>query len=243
VIIRADSEFRGEFLADNHQTRQGITVLTATGNHCNIGGGYGDDGLGNLHLDASTRFLQKSGLEIGEVDPSRKLKEQQLYKVHDESGKRDRTQVEALLNQPERGKWSVTDTYKPEALTQASRRLEKTVQPAQVIETPQGEQLKFQLYNGKPILREHIEKARAFMEDAAEKVVLKYSELSGVLEWRMEAQKETAFLSDAGQQLVMQRIDERMVESILAGNLLSPPQIIAAETNAPEMQHTAPRFS
>jgi hypothetical protein len=243
VIIRADSEFRGEFLADNHQTRQGITVLTATGNHCNIGGGYGDDGLGNLHLDAATRFLQKSGLEISEVDPSRKLKEHQVYKVHDESGKRDRTQVEALLNQPERGKWSVTDTYKPEALTQASRRLEKTVQPAQVIETPQGEQLKFQLYNGKPILREHIEKARAFMEDAAEKVVLKYSQLSGVLEWRMEAQKETAFLSDAGQQLVMQRIDERMVESILAGNFLPPPQVTAAHTNAPEMQHAAPRLS
>jgi hypothetical protein len=59
----------------------------------------------------------------------------------------------------------------------------------------------------------------------------------------MEAQKETAFLSDAGQQLVMQRIDERMVESILAGNFLPPPQVTAAHTNAPEMQHAAPRLS
>jgi hypothetical protein len=243
VVIRADSEFRGEFLADNHQTQCGVTALLATGNHCNIGGGYGDDGLGNLHLDAATRFLQKSGLEISEVDPSRRVKQHQVYKVYDESERRDRNQIEALINQPEGGKWSVTHTYAPDALTQAPRRLENAVQPAQVIETPEGEQLKFQLYNGKPILREHIEKARAFMEDAAEKVVLKYPELSGVLDWRIEAQKETAFLSDAGQQLVMQRIDEHMVESILAGNFLPPPQVTAAHTNAPEMQHAAPRLA
>lgn len=243
VVIRADSEFRGEFLADNHQTRHGVIVLPATGNHCNIGGGYGDDGLGNLHLDAATRFFQKSGLEIGEVDLTRKVKEHEVYKVYDESGRRDRNQVETLLNQPEGGKWSVTHTYKPDALTQAPRRLEKAVQPAQVIETPQGEQLKFQLYNGKPILRENVEKARAFMEDAAEKVILKYPELSGALDWRIEAQKETAFLSDVGQQMVMQHIDERMVESILAGKFLPPPQIATAHTNAPEMQHAAPRLA
>lgn len=243
VVIRADSEFRGEFLADNHQTRQGLTVLSATGNHCNIGGGYGDDGLGNLHLDAATRFFQKSGLEIGEVDPSRKIKEQQVYTVYDESGRRNRTPVEALLNQPEGGKWSVTHTYEPEALTQTPRRLENAVQPTQVIETPHGEQLKFQLYNGKPILREHIEKARAYIEESPAKAVLNYPELSGVLDWRIAAQKETAFLSQASQELVMQRIDERMVENILAGNFLPPPQIATVHTNAPEMQHAAPKFA
>jgi hypothetical protein len=117
------------------------------------------------------------------------------------------------------------------------------VHPAQVIETPQGNQLKFQLYNGKPILREHIEKARTYIEESPAKAVLNYPELYGALDWRMAAEKETAFLSDAGQQLVMQRIDERMVENILAGKLLPPPQIATVHTNAPEMQHATPGFA
>lgn len=243
VIIRADSEFRGEFMADNHKTLHGLTVLPATGNHCNIGGGYGDDGLGNLHLDTATRFFQKSGLEIGEIDPSRRITEHQVYKVYDESDRRQKTPIEALLNQPEGGKWSVTHTYDTETLTQAPRRLENTVQPPQVIPTPEGEQVKFKLYNGKLILRENIDKARAYLEESPTLAALKYPELSGALDWRMVAEKETAFLSHASQQLVMQHIDERMVENILAGKFLPPPQITAEHANALEMQYAAPKLA
>lgn len=183
VIPRAESEYRGAFYAVNHENRSGLTVQDVTGNHCNIGGGYGDDGLGNLYLQAATEFFQKSGLEMAEVDPSRRVNANQVFKVYDESDQ-VRDDPLAFLGQRKSGKWSTTDFYQQDALEQPIRHLNKVAIPPKNLETEQGEMLEFKLYNGKTILRENYDKARAYLEKQPEAAVEQYPELLGAVSWR-----------------------------------------------------------
>jgi hypothetical protein len=231
VILRAESEYRGAFYAVNHENRPGLTVIEVTGNHGNIGGGYGDDGLGNLYLQAATEFFQKSGLDIAEVDPSRRINANQVYKVYDES---DQVRDDPLpfLGQRNSGKWSTTDFYQQDALEQPVRRLDKTAIPPKNLETEQGERLEFKLYDGKTILRENYDKARAYLEKQPEVAVEQYPELLGAISWRMKVLDETAYMTAQTQQNTMRHFDRQMISKISAGEFPAPPEIKAYPTLA-----------
>jgi hypothetical protein len=83
VAIKALNEYRRFFKAVNYSKQKaGVTTIGMYGNHCDIGGGY-DNGLGALSLEAATKFLQKSGLPISDVPPSRKCDPTQIV-VHSE---------------------------------------------------------------------------------------------------------------------------------------------------------------
>ena len=224
VIPIAESEYRGAFYAVNHENRPGLTVIDVTGNHCNNGGGYGDDGLGNLYLQAATKFFQKSGLDIAEVDPSRRVHANQVYKVYDESDQ-VRDDPLAFLGQRKSGKWSTTDFYQQEALEQPVRHLDKAAIPPKNLETEQGKQLEFKLYNGKTILRENYDKARAYLEKQPEVAVERYPELLGAVSWRMKMLDETAYMAPQTQQNTMKHFDMQMINKISAGEFPAPPEI------------------
>ncbi|PKO46352.1 MAG: hypothetical protein CVU29_05965 [Betaproteobacteria bacterium HGW-Betaproteobacteria-22] len=226
MILLAESEYRGAFYAVNHENRPGLTVQNVTGNHCNIGGGYGDDGLGNLYLAAATKFFQKSGLDIAEVDPSRRVNANQIYKVYDESDQ-VRDDPLAFLGQRKSGKWSTTDFYQQDTLEQPVRHLDKVVIPPKAVETEQGEKLEFKLYNGKTILRENYDKARAYLEKQPSTAIEQYPELLGAVSWRMKMLAETAYMAPQTQQNTMRHFDMQMINKISAGEFPAPPEINA----------------
>lgn len=83
VVLKALNEYRHLFKAVDYTRQKDIaTTLGFYGNHCDVGGGY-DNGLAALTLDSATGFLQKSGLEIGDVPAGRQLVEDEMA-VHSE---------------------------------------------------------------------------------------------------------------------------------------------------------------
>lgn len=84
VDILAENEYRYLFKGADYSKQNGVRTVMMYGNHCDIGGGY-DNGIAALTLDAATRYLQASGLKIGNVPTSRNFDTRRPIVVHDES--------------------------------------------------------------------------------------------------------------------------------------------------------------
>ena len=106
VVLQAQNEYRYLFKAVDYAGHAGMTTVPAFGNHCGIGGGY-DNGLSALYLEAATIFLQKSGLAIAEVDPSRRLDPKAPLLVYDESGSTQEKTNNPLNQGQAHGQWDV----------------------------------------------------------------------------------------------------------------------------------------
>lgn len=72
VNLKALNEYRYLFPAANYSRHPYsiIKTINVYGNHCDIGGGY-DNGIAGLTLQTATSALQKLGLPIDDVPPSR----------------------------------------------------------------------------------------------------------------------------------------------------------------------------
>jgi hypothetical protein len=83
VNIRAQDDYRQLFKAVNYSAQKCVKTIAMLGNHCDIGGGY-DNGIAALTLQAATDFFRKSGLQIGDVDISRRFAGVNSIAIHTE---------------------------------------------------------------------------------------------------------------------------------------------------------------
>jgi hypothetical protein len=83
AVIRASDEFRTMFQAPDFTGQPGVTVYDFIGNHGDIGGFY-DNGIGSLTLQASTQYLRNLGLPISDVRPERLFDPNAPMKLHTE---------------------------------------------------------------------------------------------------------------------------------------------------------------
>jgi len=228
AVIRAENEYRYLFKAVDYAGQPGIIIIDATGNHCNIGGGYQSDGLGNLYLGAATEFLKKSGLNIADVDPSRHFEEGTKLAVYNESGL-TREQASSFMSEyTQRGKWDVYSYFDPNAETQAKRLLDKVAQPAKTIQTEDGTARKeFKLYNGQQAIESQSlgEKARVYLLEAPEKAISKHPDLLGAYMLRDIAVQKVANEPIEIQQKVLAQFDWNVIANIEQGKPPAAPQI------------------
>jgi hypothetical protein len=83
VQIRAQDEYRHLFKAADYSSQTFVRRVDMLGCHCDIGGSY-DNGIAALTLEAATAFLQKSGLPVANVDPSRRFAGVSAVAIHSE---------------------------------------------------------------------------------------------------------------------------------------------------------------
>ena len=83
AVIRASDEFRVMFQAPDFTGQTGVTVQDFIGNHGDIGGFY-DNGIGSLTLQASTQYLRNLGLSIGDVRSERSFDPNAPLNLHTE---------------------------------------------------------------------------------------------------------------------------------------------------------------
>lgn len=238
VIIRAENEYRYLFKAVDYAGQPGISIIDASGNHCNIGGGYQKDGLGNLYLGAATEFLQKSGLNIADVDPSRRFEVGTKLTIYNESGLTREQAHSPFAEYNHRGKWDVYGYFEPNAETQPKRLLDKVAQPAQIIHADEDtRQQTFKLYNGQQVIESQKlgEKARIYLEQPPEKAVSAHPDLLGAFILRDITLKSIADRPTETQEKVLSQFDMNMVNNIQQGHLPSAPQINLAILDA--LQH------
>jgi hypothetical protein len=228
VVIRAENEYRYLFKAVDYAGQPDIKIIDAAGNHCNIGGGYQKDGLGNLYLGAATEFLQKSGLNIADVDSSRRFEAGTKLTVYNESGL-TREQAHSFFSaHKNRGQWDVYGYFDPNTETQTKRLLDKAAQPAQIMQAEEGTQQKtFKLYNGQQMIESQRlgEKARIYLEQPSEKAISMHPELLGAFILREITLKNIADMPTVTQQQVLARFDMNVVANIEQGKLPHAPQI------------------
>lgn len=228
VIIRAENEYRYLFKAVDYAGQPGIIIIKATGNHCNIGGGYQKDGLGDLYLGAATEFLKKSGLNIADVDPSRHFEAGTKLAVYNESGLTREQASGFLSDYRQRGQWDVYAYFDQNAEAQAKRLLDKVAQPAQTIQAEDGSQQKaFKLYNGQQVIESQLlgEKARLYLESTPKKALSKHPDLLGAFVLREVTLKKIADMPTDLQQKVLTQFDMNMVANIEQDKLPTVPQI------------------
>lgn len=207
VVVQAQHEYRYLFKGVDHSGHPGIRVVEATGNHCNIGGGY-DNGLGALNLEAATRFLQRSGVPVADVDPSRRPDPSVPLTVYDESDQKGE-QGNFLTRDQSRGKWDVSGRFVEGAETQPIRLLDKVAKPATVDYQPEAEVVNFKLYDHKT----H-SKVKSYLDDTPEEALRKYPDLAAALSIRELLHEEIADMPYRQKQVVMNRIDDHLVSAI-----------------------------
>ncbi len=97
VNIRAQDEYRQVFMAVDYSAQSCVRTVPMLGNHCDIGGGYENDGIAALTLEAATAFLKNSGLPIGPVAATRKFDGRlERIAIHSEDG--DEGEIEKYWN-------------------------------------------------------------------------------------------------------------------------------------------------
>lgn len=207
VVIQAQHEYRYLFKGVDYSDQQGVKVLEAAGNHCNVGGGY-DNGLGALYLEAATKFLQRSGVPVADVDPSRRHDPSEPLKVYDESDQRA-DQGNFLTRDQSRGKWDVSGRFVEGAETQPVRLLDQVAKPATVDYQPDEETLNFRMYD-----RKTHSKIKSYLDDAPEDALQKYPDLHGALSIRAVLHNEIADMPYRHKQVVIDRIDDHIVSAI-----------------------------
>lgn len=207
VVVQAQNEYRYLFKGVDHSGHPGIRVLEATGNHCNVGGGY-DNGLGALYLEAATKYLQRCGVPVADVDSSSRLDPSLPLNVYDESDQKA-DQVNFLTRDQSRGKWDVSGRFVEEAENQPVRLLDNVAQPATVDYKSDAEVMKFKMYDHKT----H-SKIKSYLDDTPEEALRKYPDLVGALSIREILHQEIGDMPYRQKQVVMNRIDDHMVRAI-----------------------------
>lgn len=71
TVVQALNEYRTPFKGVNHGGHPNASVVSVTGNHCDIGGGY-DNGIAARVLESSTAWMQKAGVPTAGVPPERR---------------------------------------------------------------------------------------------------------------------------------------------------------------------------
>lgn len=227
VVVQAQHEYRYLFKGVDHSGHPGIRVLEATGNHCNVGGGY-DNGLGALYLEAATKYLQRSGVPVADVDPARRLDPSVPLNVYDESNQKA-DQGNFLTRDQNRGKWDVSGRFVEGAETQPVRLLDKVAKPASVDYQPDAEVMNFKLYD-----RKTHSKIKSYLDDTPEEALQKYPDLHGALSIRAVLHNEIADMPYRQKQVVMNRIDDHIVSTIENNQTL--PVAMAERPSPDELQ-------
>ncbi len=187
VVIRGENEYRYLFKGVDYANQAGIRILPATGNHCNIGGGYKHDGLGDLYLDVATQYLQKSGLKIAEVDISRRFDPKTKLAVYAESGTQQYEVCNPLNQEQKRGQWDVCARFTIGTEYQPTRLLDDVAKPAQIKESIDGMVKDFTLYDKKhsiEIKDANQEKVRIYIEKSPEEALKLHPDLLGAFSFR-----------------------------------------------------------
>ena len=231
VVVQAQHEYRYLFKGVDHSGHPGVRVVEATGNHCNIGGGY-DNGLGALNLEAATRFLQRSGVPVADVDPSRRPDPSVPLTVYDESDQKGE-QGNFLTRDQSRGKWDVSGRFVEGAETQSIRLLDKVAKLATVDYQPEAEVVNFKLYDHKT----H-SKVKSYLDDTPEEALRKYPDLAAALSIRELLHEEIADMPYRQKQVVMNRIDDHLVSAIEKNQTL--PIVIEGRARQDERQLSLP---
>lgn len=222
VVIRGENEYRYLFKGVDYANQAGITILSATGNHCNIGGGYKHDGLGDLYLDAATQYLQKSGLNIAEVDLSRRFDPKAKLAVYDESGTQQNEVGNPLNQEQKRGQWDVYARFTVGAEHQPARLLEDVAKPAQIKASVDGLVKDFTLYDKKHAIEINDlnqEKARVYIEKSPEEALKLHPDLLGAFSFRAGLLNDIANRPIESQQIIARAFDKVVVANIEHGNL------------------------
>ena len=227
AVLRAENEYRYLFKGVDYHEQKGINIFEVTGNHCNVGGGYQHDGLGNLHLGAATQFLQKSGLPIADVDPSRQYKGEKLV-AYNESGLTKEDAYLVFLDRQKHGQWDVSGYFDSKAEAQPHRLLNTdSAQPSKTIQTEKGVITDFELYNQRhaiEIKEENREKARVYLEGKPNEQ-RKYPELQGALMLKAALLQDIETRPMASQQHILQKFDAKIVANIEQGNFPAIPAL------------------
>jgi len=222
AVIRAENEYHYLFKAVDYAIQNGINIFPAIGNHCNIGGGNDNDGLGALYLEAATRYFQKSGLNIADVDPSRRLDSNASLLVFDESGTTNDMDRNPLNQEQRCGKWDVYAHFTSGAEKQPARLLDKVAQPAQVQQLTDSILTDFILYNKQhaiEIKAENQEKAKVYLEESQEEVLKNHPDLLGAYSLKTALLIAVADRPASTKEALVNYFDTVMVANIERGNL------------------------
>ena len=222
VVIRGENEYRYLFKGVDYANQAGITTLPATGNHCNIGGGYKHDGLGDLYLDAATQYLQKSGLNIADVDLSRRFDTNTKFAVYDESGTQQGEVGNPLNQEQKRGQWDVYARFTSGTEHQPARLLDDMAKPAQMKASVDGTVKDFTLYDKKHAIEikdVNQEKARVYIEKSPEEALKLHPNLLGAFSFRAGLLNDIAHRPIESQNIVVKEFDKVVVANIEHGNL------------------------
>ncbi len=117
-VFIAENEYRNLFIGPNFTGQPGVILHYVPGNHGDIIGFY-DRGIGATTLATSTDILQKLGVKIGPVNPSRMI-DWSSMKVHTEEGIADNQN--SMLGQPENTSWEVYARFNQDNQTQYLRK-------------------------------------------------------------------------------------------------------------------------
>ncbi len=243
AVLRAENEYRYLFKGVDYHGQEGVKIFDVTGNHCNVGGGYQHDGLGNLYLGAATQFLQNSGLPIADVDPSRLYKGEKLV-AYNESGLTKEDAYLVFLDQQKHGQWDVSGYFDPNAEQQPKRLLNRdSAHPPKTIQSGQDNIKDFKLYDGSHMIEtrdELTDKVRVFREKSPDEALKKHPELLGAYQLREMMLGEANYLPKQSQQIIRDSIDQTIISMIQQNRL---PSAIPSHTGSPETMHSAPAFS
>ena len=206
VVVQAQNEYRDLFKGVDYSGQPGIKVRESVGNHCDIGGGT-DHGLGDLNLGAATRYLQRSGLAIADVDPSWQYNPKTPLVVHDESDARQDNM--SFLNNQSKGKWDVYAHFIEGSLEQPLRRLNHVAKPATVDYQPDAAIEKFQIYGHKNLI-----KVQSYLDDVPEIAVKKHPNLAGAFAAKAALQLEIANMPLQSQEIITRQFDTNVIKNI-----------------------------
>jgi hypothetical protein len=222
AVIRAEHEYRYLFKGIDYQHQTGLNILPAIGNHSNIGGGYQQDGLGDLYLDAATQYLQKSGLNIANVDIDRRIAANLPLVVYNESGLTKEQEDRQFMSNQQQGQWDVYGYFSSNAETQQPRFLNKAAQPAQTTSSAEGTTTKFLLFNNAHAIEvtpENADKARVYIEEPPQAAIEKHPDLYNLLSLKADLLNDIADRPLVSQQVIINEFDKVMVANIEQGKL------------------------
>lgn len=84
LVIAAQDEHRTDFRLADYGGDPRSTVVAIAGNHCGVGGGYELHGTSAAALEIATRYLQNSGVAIGDVAQDKRFDPAQPMHVYTE---------------------------------------------------------------------------------------------------------------------------------------------------------------
>ena len=203
--------------------------MPATGNHCNIGGGYKHDGLGDLYLDAATQYLQKSGLKIADVDPIRRYDQKAPLVVYDESGtKPDAAKNPLTQAHQQHGQWDAYGSFTHGAESQPARLLDQVANPAQSQELADSADKEFGSLSREyaiEIKEVNKEKAKVYLEKTPEEALKQHPDLLEALSFKAGLLNDIADRPIVSQQKIISQFDKIAVAYIEQGNLAILPEM------------------